>query len=113
MANKHGGTSGKFGMSEDEKRKSTMAAAAAGAVNGLTGAYRKPSNSNANSASSPNPNPSVYPTSEQVQSAMREYAVLRNQPKYDFTPSEYQLKYGETIENLLPPAPLHLPYNLY
>lgn len=101
MANKHGGTSGKFGMSEDEKRKSTMAAAAAGAVNGLTGAYRKPSNSNANSASSPNPNPSVYPTSEQVQSAMREYAVLRNQPKYDFMPSEYQLKYGETIENLL------------
>lgn len=89
------------GLSQDAISKSTMAAAAAGAVNGLTGAYRKPSNSIANSASSPNPNPSVYPTGEQVQSAMREYAVLRNQPKYDFTPSEYQLKYGETIENLL------------
>lgn len=89
------------GLSQDAISKSAMAGAAAGAVNGLTGAYRKPSNSNANSASSPNPNPSVYPTSEQVQSAMREYAVLRNQPKYDFMPSEYQLKYGETIENLL------------
>lgn len=93
------------GLALDAISNNILSAAAAGASQGLSVLNRTPSNSVFNtggsSVTSPNPNPSVYPTSEQVQSAMREYAVLKNQPKYDFTPSEYQLKYGETIENLL------------
>lgn len=93
------------GLALDAISNNILSAAAAGASQGLSVLNRTPSNSVSNtggsSVTSPNPNPSIYPTSEQVQSAMREYAVLKNQPKYDFTPSEYQLKYGETIENLL------------
>lgn len=93
------------GLALDAISNNILSAVAAGASQGLSVLNRTPSNSVSNtggsSVTSPNPNPSVYPTSEQVQSAMREYAVLKNQPKYDFTPSEYQLKYGETIENLL------------
>lgn len=87
MANTHGGISGKYGVpSNDEKYKKQVEA----------GYEILKKRQDAVENQQP-----YNPTPAQISSAMQQYSMIKNPPKYDYAPSEYQLKYGKTIEGLL------------